>query len=339
MKSRRFWGGLLAACGMLVLILDARTAIGGMQNGIQLCLQTLVPSLFPFFILSMLLTGNLLGSRMKILRPIGRLCGIPEGAESLLAVGLLGGYPVGAQNVTLAFDRGSISRHDAERMLAYCNNAGPAFLFGIIGAAFNSPWMPWALWVIHIVSALIVAIVVKPAGMSTAVKVAERDVTLTQALKQSLVVMAQVCGWVILFRTILAYLDRWFLWLFSTEVRILLSGLLELSNGCVLLRGMEKEGMRFIAASGLLALGGLCVRLQTGSVTQGLSLRFYFPGKLLQSSVSVLMALCAQRMFPIGERSVLHPFWILLILLFTLIALQFLRKQQNSSSIPQPIGV
>ena len=38
--------------GMLALILDGRTAIEGARQGIGLCLRTVIPSLFPFFVLS-----------------------------------------------------------------------------------------------------------------------------------------------------------------------------------------------------------------------------------------------------------------------------------------------
>ena len=46
---------------MLALILDGRTAIDGARQGIELCLRTVIPSLFPFFVLSILLTSSLLG--------------------------------------------------------------------------------------------------------------------------------------------------------------------------------------------------------------------------------------------------------------------------------------
>ena len=49
MKSRnQLWTGLTGAAGMLVLILDAKTALAGAKEGIQLCLYTVIPSLFPF---------------------------------------------------------------------------------------------------------------------------------------------------------------------------------------------------------------------------------------------------------------------------------------------------
>lgn len=107
MKRRNFWTGICVSLGMLALILDGRTAIEGARQGIGLCLRTVIPSLFPFFVLSILLTSSLLGSSLIVLRPLGRLFGMPEGAESLLIPAFLGGYPVGAQNVAAAFRSGN----------------------------------------------------------------------------------------------------------------------------------------------------------------------------------------------------------------------------------------
>ena len=47
---------------------------------------------------------------------------------------------------------------------------------------------------------------------------------------------------------------------------------------------------RFCICSGILAFGGLCVTMQTVSVTAGLSLKPYFWGKLLQTLFSLALA-------------------------------------------------
>ena len=169
MKSRSLAVGLAAAAGMMVLILDSRTAVEGIREGIDLCLKTLIPSLFPFFVLSILMTGNLSGRKLQVLRPIGRLCGVPEGCDSLIVTGFLGGYPVGAQSIALAWEQGVLSQEDAKRLLGFCSNAGPAFLFGVVGPAFDTAWVPWLLWAIHMASALIVGTLSRaPSGSSKA---------------------------------------------------------------------------------------------------------------------------------------------------------------------------
>ena len=60
--------------------------------------------------------------------------------------------------------------------------------------------------------------------------------------------MGYICGWVVLFRMILAFFDRWFLWLFPAAVRVGIYGVLELANGCCALLMIENEGLMFATA-------------------------------------------------------------------------------------------
>ena len=50
-------------------------------------------------------------------------------------IGMTGGYPAGAQAVGLLYERGELSRDEAEHALAVCNQAGPSFIFGFLGGA------------------------------------------------------------------------------------------------------------------------------------------------------------------------------------------------------------
>ena len=59
-KGKRIIWGLVAGCAMLVIILDTRTAILSAQSGLQLCIKTVIPSLYPFFILSGIINSSLL---------------------------------------------------------------------------------------------------------------------------------------------------------------------------------------------------------------------------------------------------------------------------------------
>lgn len=331
--------GIAAAAGMLVLILDSRTAISGMRSGIDLCLRTLIPSLFPFFMLSMIMTDALIGQPIKMLRPVGKFCGIAEGAESLLAVGLLGGYPVGAQNVALACRQRKLSMEDGRRMMAFCSNAGPAFLFGIVATAFNESWIPWALWGIHIFSALIVGRVTRSAEMTRADRCHTDGTSPPEALMKALHAMAQTCGWVVVFRMVLAYLDRWFLWLLPASAQVFVSGILELSNGCIQLQRLPCTGARFVMASVLLAWGGCCVYLQTTAVAKNLDLGLYLPGKGLQSAISFFLSLILQLFFPAPNRYLPTPVVLASVLLIAVMCLFSLRKCGKSSSIPSSVGV
>lgn len=279
MEKRRWLRAFLASTAMLGLILDGRTALAGAAVGLGLCLKTVVPALFPFFVCSILLTDALWGSRNRLTAALGRLFRLPEGAESVLIPAFLGGYPAGAQCVARAYGRGQLHREDARRMLGYCSNPGPSFLFGIVAPQLPRRWMAWALWGLLLLGALTAARLL-PGSPHRASVDRRKASSLSEAMETALKVMASICGWVVLFRVALAFLRK--LLPLPTAAGVLTEGLLELTNGCCSLARVEDEKIRFLLAGVMLSLGGACVTMQTVSVSQGLPLEGYFLGKAIQ---------------------------------------------------------
>ena len=301
MKCRQILQGIAASCVMLVLILDGQTALQGASQGIELCLKAVIPSLFPFFVLSNLITSSLFGSSLYFLRPVAKLCQIPRGAECLLVPAFLGGYPAGAQSIYTAYQSGTLSRQNALRMLAFCSNVGPAFLFGMISPLFPSQWYVWALWLIHILSAILTALTVPASGNESVSISSPVEISVSQVLSAALRTTALVSGWVILFRIFIAISNRWFLWFFPAEVRVIFVGLLELANGCTELSSINNINLRFFICSGMLSFGGACVIMQTMSAIRDLPIRSYLVGKCWQSLFSLILsaAFLSQQPLPI----------------------------------------
>lgn len=289
MTVRKTMTALFAALGMLVLILDGQTALSGASAGVELCLKTVIPSLFPFLFLCSLMTGTLWGERFPILLRIGKMTGIPEGAESLLIAASLGGYPAGAQAVGEAYRENRLTRADAEHLLTFCSNAGPAFLFGMIAQQFQERKAPWVLLIIHLFSAFITGIL-HPAGNRQFASLSPKTGSASQHLAKSVKTMGIICGWIVLFRILTDFLTRWVFWYFPGNVQVILSGMLELSNGCCMLSQIQDIDLRFLICSGFLSFGGLCITMQTASVIGGLSLKPYLLGKLLQSLFSLVLS-------------------------------------------------
>ena len=67
-------------------------------------------------------------------------------------------------------------------------------------------------------------------------------------------------------------------------------GILELMNGCVVLDDIYSAPIRFVMVNGLLSFGGLCVWMQTKAAASGVSMKWFYIGKVLQSLLSVSMA-------------------------------------------------
>ena len=86
------------------------------RRGVELCLRVIVPSLFPFFVISSL--SQSMGATDKLGKPLSfvlyPLFGVRGGAAAAMVLGLFGGYPVGAKCVGELYSAGGISKSSAE---------------------------------------------------------------------------------------------------------------------------------------------------------------------------------------------------------------------------------
>lgn len=312
-----------SALGMLVLILDAKAALTGASEGIALCIRTVIPSLFPFFFLSGILNGFIAGRSCKLLRPLGKLCGIPANAEYLLLIGFTGGYPVGAQCIFHAYKSGVLTKQDAERMLGFCNNAGPAFLFGMMSQVYPTLISVWVLWGINIVCAIITGFLLPGKSNRQCVNMRTTAAASSSAVLQDAIkAMASVCGWVILFRVLIRILSRWLFWILPKEFSIALTGFLELSNGCVELTAIDDLSLRYAMGALMLSFGGLCVGLQTIAVCPELSCKSYFAGKFMQAMLCIPLSFIASSFLFPGNTSIRQT-WLLIMGILLMICTAF----------------
>ncbi len=281
-----------AVVGIVLLIFYRDPVSAGVRDGIALCLQTVLPALFPMSVLSGFLCSHLTGRNLSALRPFEKLCRLPRGAGSIFLVGIIGGYPIGAQNIGAAFQGGKITRKDGERMLGFCNIAGPGFILGISSTLFSDSKIPWVLWGIQILSVIITGSALPERASQPAVT-EQAPLTLQKALSRSISAMANVCGWVVLFRVSLALGSFLLPDIFRGLTGILLAGALELTNGCTALQGVSDETVRFILLTVFLSLGGLCVALQVSGASGPLGFGSYPLGKLLQTTFALELAVLA----------------------------------------------
>ncbi len=276
--------------GIYVLILgyaliDAQTVVNGAIDGVRLAIFVVVPSLFPFIFLSVLSSHSISGWRIPLLRPIEKLCGMPDGSANLLLLGLCGGYPVGAQCVANAYDQGTITKHDAQRLLGFCNNAGPSFIFGMVGGILKDFRLCCLLWLGQVLSSIIVGVILPGKSQAYCRLQSGKSLSVTEGLENSLHICGKIAGWVVLFRSLLSVAEKWLLFRLPVLWSAGISGILELSNGCIQLQNIGSPLPRFLLCGILLGFGGFCVHLQTKSVVKALSLKYYFAGKVLQTLI------------------------------------------------------
>ena len=273
-----------------ILLTHPEAAKTGAQEGIDLCLKSVIPSLFPFIFLTSFINSQairLRASRSTILHKLG----IPQGAESIFMMGLLGGYPVGARSIAESYGSGCLSKRAAHRMLGFCNNVGPSFIFGILVYQFSNRYTLWCIWGIQILSAILTCIILPNKDTAVAQLSAKQSKSIPQCLSDSLRAMASICGWIVLFRILCTFMYIFIPFSNSPIIGTILSGTLELTNGCLMLSGIQNEVIRFIVCNFLLCAGGLCITMQTASVVKNLGFGMYFLGKAIQCILSVVLSI------------------------------------------------
>ena len=267
---------IAAGGGLLLLLLCPSAAAEGARAGLSLTAEVLLPSLFPFMVLTDLLTGS-------------ALPGTERRALSFL-LGFAGGYPTGARLVCGLYSSGRITRAEAEWRLGWCSNCGIGFLFGTVAAGLlGRPALGIPLLIIQALSALCCALFLRPPRHTEAIVfVPAASGGFSAALCRAAKAMAGVGSGVILVSALLSAAES-LLPPLPPLISALLRGTCELSLGAraaAALPGGE------VLLSAVCSFGGLCVHLQClGFISAaGLSHRRYFAGKALQSLLAAFFA-------------------------------------------------
>lgn len=123
---------LYMSLGIYLTVLLLRFPVLSLQyasTGLHLWFQKMIPTLLPFMILSgILIRMNLTEGVVRFVHPLLRFLfrTSPNGSYTLL-MGFLCGFPMGARIVGELYGTGKLSKWEAQRLLAFCNNIGPIY--------------------------------------------------------------------------------------------------------------------------------------------------------------------------------------------------------------------
>ncbi len=304
--------GTLCALGALVLAPGEATARA--RYGLTLCAQMIVPSLFPFFVLSALLRQlGLPGVLGRLTEPVtARLFGLGGAGASAFLLGITGGYPLGAATVAQLRRDGALTREEGERALAFCNNSGPAFLIGAAGSGvFHSRGAGLLLYGVHVLAAVLVGMLLAPRARPARraaraqIAVADFSTALPEAVRASVEAVLTVCGFVVTFSVVTGLLDAFGVLgaaagALSSRTgaelhfcRALLTGLLEIGAGLGAMEELAPTAANLALGAFLIGFGGLSVHCQTAAVLADTDLKGarHFAGRLLHGLLSALLVL------------------------------------------------
>ncbi len=126
------------------MLLENEKALALSLTGLNLWFQKMIPTLLPFMILSgILIRMNLSDSFAHLFSPLFRpIFQLSDSCIYVLVIGFLCGFPMGARVTAESYQRGKLSRREAELMLAFCNNIGPIYFTSFVFHLFpvEHPW-------------------------------------------------------------------------------------------------------------------------------------------------------------------------------------------------------
>lgn len=322
--------GCALLCCALAMVCWPQEISSSVKEGMGLCYNVIIPSLFPFFILtSLVISLGLAGYLGRLMEPIMRpLFRLPGACAAPLALGFVGGYPVGARAALTLYENGQCTKAEAERLLAFCNNSGPAFILGVVGAGvFGDSRVGLLLCLIHAMASFCVGLVFRfyrpekgsRSSSSLPIQAQRFSSAFTGAVKGAVTSTLNICAFVMCFTVLIrmlflsgilpalaALLGRVLSPLGFTEAwaRRLLTGLLELSSGVWSLTGEGTLQGKAAMAAFLLGWAGISVHCQVLSFLgeSGLSTRTYIGGKLLHGVFSAVLTALLFRLFPLKNQ-------------------------------------
>lgn len=317
------------------LIIFSNSNLSAAKNGLVLWANSIVPSLFPFFVATELLSytnftyylGKILNRFMK---PIFNVRG--EGSFALI-MGIISGYPIGARIAANFRENNICSKEECERLLSFTNNSGPLFILGSVGISmFGNSTIGFLLLFTHLLASLTVGIIFRFWKYNTKYVSTQNSSYINSkdnisfsnlggiigtSISNSINIILLIGGFVVLFSVIISILQTsQLLDVLSNSIKPIfnllniptefgngiISGILELTNGLNIICNIpsKKLSINIIIASFLLGLGGFSILLQVWSTIAktDLSIKPYILGKLLQACISAFYTFIFLNTFP-----------------------------------------
>ena len=299
--KEKILSAVVVVFAVAIALNPAETVVSAKQ-AMQICTNSLVPSLFPFFVCTFLLVelGTISALSKKLSRFMYPLFKVSGAGALPFVMGIVGGYPVGAKICASLTEKGDLTKTEAEKLLAFCNNSGPLFVLGAVGSGMvGNAKIGICLYIAHAAAALTVAFFMRGIKCSvhkSNVQAKQKKVNFGQCLSSCVGDAAEntikICGYVILFKIITGILEKF---IKNKTFMLILYSLLEVSGACASAAENFAHNPYVTCAviSAIIGWSGISVHMQVASAAAQtkLSLKKYFWGKILMTFLSPVYTL------------------------------------------------
>ncbi len=286
---------------MLILFFSMPEASAeGIRRGLTVCAETLIPSLFPFTVISELLVRSGLGAQASRLfgRPMRKLFGISGAGAGAVILGILCGFPVGAKTAASLYRNGDITADEAAALLVFCNfPSAPFMIFAVGNGLFGSMELGALCWLSALSSGFLCSVLFRFSRKTdkiskqprTTFKSEPMTLIFTESVTGAATSVIAVCAYVCFFTAAISCLSV----LFGgsgASFRTLLFSFFELTSGASFCASLESRFWGAVLCSAAAAWSGLSVFFQISSLARGISMKPFLLSKLCSVPLSALIS-------------------------------------------------
>lgn len=287
----------------LALIIYPYETATGVKSGLVTLYETLIPSLFPFMILSSYISnspfvqsisGKISGVSKRFLKV--NSCGIIS-----FLLGILGGYPIGAKALAEFYETGKLNETDVRKLFCWCINPSPAFAITAVGTfMLRNTKSGVIIYISTLLSALCIGICVgflnknyQPINHQQESRVDSKHIFINSVATGNSA-MLSVCGWVLLFSGISAIIGKA---VPNRYAALFLNSITEVTNGC---RIATENSLPLPVICAILGFGGLAVIFQVSPYLEKCKVSFkqFLCWRIVNSALSAFFCSQIIRFFP-----------------------------------------
>ncbi len=288
--------------------------IDSAEKNLMLFATSVLPSLFPFYFFSLMLTkiggAKLLSKIAK--KPVQLLFNTPKESAYIFFLSVLSGYPVGASTTYEFFKAGIINQDEAKSICAFASTSGPIFILGTVGSAiFDNYAIGLIVFFSHYIGAILNGIIFRLrkkhlSGVGTkTINTPKNDVDslVANSMASATTSMLMVGGYIVIAGMLidtltLVGLDAFLIDKFgekiATPLLSLVYGLIEMTRGSVACVDVSYSPLAVALTSAIVSFGGMSVTMQNYTYLSkcGVKLSQIILRKIVQSALSFLLAFC-----------------------------------------------
>lgn len=283
------------------LLFNKNIIYASIMYALNLWVNSLIPSLFPFFIISnILINYNINNYIPKIFKNIcKKMFNISDNMVVIFLLSMISGFPSNAKNAKIMYDKGKISLCEANHILLFSHFANPIFILSTVAIFFfHNERMGIIALMSHYLSNFILGILFRGTfNLNTYSNYEEKIETKSFAnifilsIRDSIDTIITICGILTVFLIISTVVVD--LFNFNEYNSMIVKSIFEITIGIEALSKLDLAlSFKTIIISAILSFGGLCVHMQVISQIANTNIKYiyFFIGRVYQMLISCFIS-------------------------------------------------